>query len=87
MEQWEYLVVQATVDLNALGTQGWELVAVIPARDGIASYYLKRPAPSFRDHVTLDQKRRYYGLLGIPMTEDKTDTNLPKVLEPSGGSN
>ncbi len=72
MPSWEYRVVEGAVDLAALGQAGWELVAVVASPDGVPTLYFKRPAPSFRDRVTLDQKRRYYGLLGIPLAETET---------------
>ena len=66
---WDYLTraeLPAPDDLAALGDQGWELVAAI----GDGTLIFKRPAPSFRDQVTLDQKRRYYALLGHPVSDD-----------------
>jgi hypothetical protein len=58
---WEYRVTDPLPEgeLNALGADGWELVAVTADR-----LYLKRPRPDFREQVTLDQKRRYYALWG-----------------------
>lgn len=69
MQAWDYKVVAGVVDLAALGQAGWELVSVVASTEGAPAFYFKRPAPSFRDRVTLDQKRRYYGLLGIPLME------------------
>jgi hypothetical protein len=69
--QWEYLVVaeNEAEDLKALGEQGWELAGVSDGR-----LYFKRPVASFRDRVTLDQKRHYYGQLGVPLsTEEGSD--------------
>jgi RNA polymerase sigma factor (sigma-70 family) len=47
---WEYEVVilrpDARGELNALGKDGWELVSVDRATNGIATAYLKRPAAS-----------------------------------------
>jgi len=56
-DRWEYHVEPAgpSVDvgrLNALGADGWELVAVHPSGQVI----LKRPAPDLRERVTLDQR-------------------------------
>jgi hypothetical protein len=63
-EQWEYLTVaeQEAGDLNPLGAEGWELVGVNSGR-----LYFKRPLPSFRERVTLDQKRHVYGQFGFPL--------------------
>jgi hypothetical protein len=64
---WEYRRTEHFEDLAALGHEGWELVAVVPAPGAPqqATFYLKRPAPDWRERVTQDQKRRYYALLGI----------------------
>jgi hypothetical protein len=61
MTTWEYLKTEGDAELAMLGQQGWELVAVVPAEGESAPVcYFKRPAPDFRDRVTLDQKQRYY---------------------------
>jgi len=43
MQEWEYKIVQINnrreLELNRLGEQGWELVAV----DELGYYYFKRP--------------------------------------------
>lgn len=62
---WEYLVLPESdrSRLNELGFDGWELVAVggaAPER----LLYLKRPQPSFRERVTLDQRAAYLEDLG-----------------------
>lgn len=58
-QTWEYRTtgVLSEVELNELGHDGWELT-------GIAGdiFYMKRPRLSFREQVTVDQKRRYYAL-------------------------
>ena len=59
MQTWEYLVTSED-PLAELGRQGWELVAVLSTASGSPQCYLKRPAISFRDRVTAEQKRRYY---------------------------
>lgn len=60
---WEYLTVPAVPapDLAALGEDGWELVGVGGPPEA-QTLFFKRPARSFRERVTLDQKRRYYAL-------------------------
>ncbi len=51
---WEYLTAsEAEVDLAALGHDGWELAGVGPG----GTLYFKRPAPDFRERITLDQRR------------------------------
>jgi hypothetical protein len=66
MAEWEYYKSEDDAELDALGRAGWELVAVLPGHgEGAAVFYFKRPAPDFREQVTLDQKRHYYNLLGI----------------------
>jgi hypothetical protein len=64
-KSWEYRVIERADEdgLNALGRDGWELVG--PANFGRTDLVFKRPMPSFREHVTLDQKRRYYALWGV----------------------
>ncbi|HMA35954.1 MAG TPA: hypothetical protein VKY74_15935 [Chloroflexia bacterium] len=72
MTTWEYCQSQDFGELEALGRGGWELVAVLPAPPpGTAIFYLKRARPDFRERVTEDQRRRYFGLLGIPVPEAK----------------
>jgi len=65
---WEYLTVPTSdnIDLNALGAEGWELAGV----DG-TNLYFKLPVTSFRERVTLDQKRHYFDLLGVPLDEEE----------------
>jgi hypothetical protein len=66
--QWEYLTIaeQDAEDLNALGAQGWELVSVSDS-----TLYFKRPALSFRERVTLDQKREVYHLKRVSLPEEE----------------
>lgn len=54
---WEYRTgAGLDVDgLNALGAEGWELVAV---QDG--AFYLKRPGLGFKERVTLEQRAHYF---------------------------
>ncbi len=59
--RWEYMTAPAEPDtLNELGGLGWEAVAAT-----LADVLLKRPAPDFREQVTLDQRRRYFRLWGL----------------------
>lgn len=57
---WEYLILERSEAdrLTALGREGWELVAVSRADDGI-ELFLKRPLPGFREQITLDQRSSY----------------------------
>ena len=63
---WEYLTIpDAERDrLASLGREGWELVAC-GGDDAGRVLYLKRPAPSFRERVTVEQRSRYYAALGL----------------------
>lgn len=62
---WEYRIAPdlTEADLNRLGGEGWDLVAV-GADGAIPVFYLKRPRLDFREQVTLDQKARYVGGAG-----------------------
>jgi len=67
---WEYRQVDPldpAFDLDALGRDGWELVAASGAAARVL--YFKRPAPSFRERVTLDQKRQVYARLGLALPD------------------
>jgi len=71
MAQWEYLKTTSDDGLSRLGTEGWELVAVVNSgSDWKITFYFKRPAPSFRERVTEYQKRRYYGAMGVQGREE-----------------
>ena len=65
MIAWEYHTTQDAAALPALGQAGWELAGVAPGPDGAPVFYLKRPAPDFRERITLEQKAHYYTLLSI----------------------
>lgn len=60
---WEYVQVDQSnaslAELNALGAKGWELVS------GGDTLIFKRPAPGFRERVTIDQKRAVYERFGL----------------------
>lgn len=64
---WEYTIeIDATPErLNDLGRAGWELVSVEHR-----TCYFKRARLSFKERVTLDQKRRYYATWGRPEIEE-----------------
>lgn len=72
---WEYRSLAAAdsvpaldLHLDALGRDGWELVAVLPV-DGTPTLYFKRPGPDFLERVTLDQKRALYARLGLALPD------------------
>ena len=70
MPSWEYRVEMAIQieKLNELGAAGWELAGV-DERDG-TRFIFKRPARSFTERVTLEQRAHYYQSLGlIPETD------------------
>jgi hypothetical protein len=54
---WEYRAESgvAVDQLNALGRDGWELIAI-----DAGVFYFKRPGLSFREHVTHDQRERVF---------------------------
>lgn len=62
---WEYRIESAiSVDvLNALGRDGWELVATEDSEE--QRFVFKRPGKSFVERVTLEQRARYYTSRGI----------------------
>lgn len=78
---WEHLVEREPdqARLSALGAEGWELVTV---RDvgGEARAYLKRPALSFRERVTLEQRDAYYGRQGAGAGVGATDEDRRSVI-------
>ncbi len=67
IRRWSYHVLRPegaidTDQLDALGADGWELVAAVPDRDtGTPSLVFKRPAPDFRARITLDQRAAVMG--------------------------
>ncbi len=73
---WEYRIAPglAETELNRLGADGWELVAVGAAEAGPV-LYLKRPRPDFREQVTLDQKARYVS--GSERSAERAGKNAP----------
>jgi hypothetical protein len=75
-EAWEYHVTvhdrMSEEVLNQLGAVGWELVGVVPdGNPASATFYFKRPALSFKERVTLEQKHRYYREWGREIPENE----------------
>jgi len=56
--RWQYMRADSFDRLEALGAEGWELVGVTAAADGRETFYLKRPYPSIREQITLEQRER-----------------------------
>jgi hypothetical protein len=83
---WEYLTIEEQTatpqELAELGRQGWELVGAVGG-NGSDRLYFKRPGLSFRERVTLDQKRRYYGLWGVTLAGEDRVVGEP-AIEPAG---
>ncbi|MGE3798515.1 MAG: hypothetical protein AB7G88_11835 [Thermomicrobiales bacterium] len=69
LQTWEYRIIDQIDEpsLNSLGADGWELVD-----QSNAGWVLKRPAPDFREQVTLDQRRRYFGYWGLEVPGEST---------------
>lgn len=61
--RWEYWTAERSEELNALGSEGWELVGVT-AVEGKERFYLKRPLPSLREQITLDQRKQVLSASG-----------------------
>lgn len=57
MTTWEYFITTDESRLPELGRDGWELISVRTTQDGV-KLYLKRPRPSLRDQITLEQRDR-----------------------------
>lgn len=55
--RWEYCDTAHRGELNQLGSAGWELVGVT-AVEGKERFYFKRPLPSLREQITLDQRNQ-----------------------------
>lgn len=68
---WEYRWVDADAedDIAALGERGWDMVTSVSWTDR-PRVCLRRPRQTFRERVTLDQKRHVYHALGLPLPED-----------------
>ena len=68
-QTWEYVMedVSRQERLNELGAEGWELAGNLGIQP--SSHILKRPALTFQEQVTLDQRKRYFGTWGIDIDE------------------
>jgi len=53
--RWQYHIVTDRAALPELGLEGWELVSVAVLQ-GLEQFYLKRPAPSVSEEITLSQR-------------------------------
>lgn len=53
--RWQYRIEADRAALPQLGLEGWELVSVAVVQ-GIEQFYLKRPAPSVSEEITLSQR-------------------------------
>lgn len=66
LQRWEYHIegemLPAVERLNQLGSEGWELVGFDDDEDGVSVF--RRPAQSFVERVTLEQRARYYQSIG-----------------------
>ncbi len=62
---WDYLILPENERdrIAALGREGWELVG-IGGSEGDRLLYFKRAGRTFREHVTLEQRRHCYASLG-----------------------
>ncbi len=71
IQTWNYLTTPANPapDLAALGREGWELVMV--AGDAAGTLHFRRPGLSFRERVTLEQRRAVYEQAGCTPPEDR----------------
>jgi len=56
--RWQYRRADSFEELEALGADGWELVGVVPRAGGGETFYLKRPFPSIRAQITLEQRAK-----------------------------
>lgn len=67
-QSWDYRFVDIRngQEMARLGALGWEAVGA--TQDDVL---LKRPALDFREQVTLDQRRRYFGYWGLDVPEDE----------------
>ena len=71
LPRWEYRVENnASAEmLSGLGAEGWELIAIDESNSG--RFIFRRPAQSFVERVTLEQRARYYESLGLDPGADR----------------
>jgi hypothetical protein len=71
LPRWEYRVenIASAEMLSGLGADGWELIAVDECNSGHIIF--RRPAQSFVERVTLEQRARYYESLGLDPGSDR----------------
>ena len=64
-QRWDYRIELAlpTEKLQELGADGWELSGV--DEGDRTKFIFRRPAASFVERVTLEQRARYYESLGL----------------------
>lgn len=67
LPRWEYHVEPkpqfSGVRLNDLGALGWELTGIAGVAGDI--YIFRKPAQSFVERITLEQRQKYYRSLGL----------------------
>lgn len=56
-KQWEYLIVNASGDLNSLGQKGWELAGLTSHEGSIFQFILKRPYDAERSRQEAELKK------------------------------
>ena len=77
MQRWEHRIETSPSSerLAELGREGWELVGVIGA-----DAYLRRPAPAYREQVTMAQRER--ALAAPPHKAGRTPAAQQRLLHP-----
>ncbi|PXY55387.1 hypothetical protein [Virgibacillus profundi] len=68
--KWEYMITENDERLSELGSAGWELVSAIKQKTGI-KLYLKKPVQSFRDRITVDQRKEVYKDFNMEEADEK----------------
>ena len=65
--KWHYYVRTGELSqdaLNEIGKEGWELASII-APMGEPVFYFKRPHPSLKESISLEQRERYFTEWGV----------------------